>query len=45
MAKYERHERGRDARNGQFIPVQEAQRRPSTTVVETYKVGKNGPRD
>lgn len=28
---------GRDARNGQFIPVSEAIRRPSTTVVETIK--------
>ena len=28
---------GRDARTGQFIPVKEAQRRPSTTVVETLK--------
>ena len=45
MAKYEEHERGRDARTGHFIPVDVAQRRPSTTVVETYKVGKNGPRN
>ena len=28
---------GRDARNGQFISVNEAKRRPSTTVVETIK--------
>ena len=28
---------GRDARTGQFITVQEAQRRPATTVVETIK--------
>lgn len=26
--------KGRDARNGQFIPVEEARRRPETTVVE-----------
>ncbi len=26
--------KGRDARNGQFIPVEEARRRPDTTVVE-----------
>lgn len=26
---------GRDARTGQYIPVREAERRPSTTVVET----------
>lgn len=28
---------GRDARTGQYIPVREAERRPSTTVVETRK--------
>lgn len=28
---------GRDARTGQYIPVREAQRRPSTTVIETRK--------
>lgn len=28
---------GRDAKSGQFIPVREAQRRPSTTTVETIK--------
>lgn len=31
------HKIGRDAGNGQFIPVKEAQRRPSTTIVETIK--------
>jgi hypothetical protein len=31
---------GRDAGNGQFIPVKEAQRRPKTTVVETIKTKK-----
>lgn len=39
------HERGRDAKTGEFIPVKEAQRRPNTTVVETYKTNKNGPRN
>jgi hypothetical protein len=34
--------RGRDAGTGQFISVQEAQRRPRTTVVETYDKDKNG---
>lgn len=29
--------RGRDAKTGQFIPVNEAERRPRTTVVETIK--------
>jgi len=31
------HKIGRDAGNGQFIPVKEAERRPKTTVVETIK--------
>jgi hypothetical protein len=31
------HKIGRDAITGQFIPVKEAIRRPSTTVVETIK--------
>lgn len=28
---------GRDAKTGEFIPVKEAQRRPSTAVVETIR--------
>ncbi len=28
---------GRSAKTGKYIPVKEAQRRPSTTVVETIK--------
>jgi hypothetical protein len=28
---------GRDAKDGRFIPVREAERRPNTTVVETIK--------
>ncbi len=28
---------GRDAGNGQFIPVKEAEKRPKTTVIETIK--------
>jgi len=28
------HDMGRDSKNGQFIPVKEAQRRPNTTTVE-----------
>ena len=31
---------GRDARTGEFIPVKEAKRRPSTTVIETIKTQK-----
>lgn len=36
MAKKEREStlKGRDARTGQFIPVEDARQRPSTTVVE-----------
>jgi hypothetical protein len=29
---------GRDAKTGEFIPVKDANRRPSTTTVETIKV-------
>jgi hypothetical protein len=28
---------GRDAKTGLFVPVREAQRRPSTTVIETIR--------
>lgn len=45
MSKPTTHERGRDARTGRIIPVSVALRRPATTVVETYKVGKKGPRN
>ncbi|WP_332445474.1 hypothetical protein [Dehalococcoides mccartyi] len=31
---------GRDARTGQFIKVKEAEKRPSTTIVETIKKNK-----
>ena len=31
---------GRDAGNGQFIPVEEAKRRPKTTVMETIPTPK-----
>lgn len=34
--------RGRDAGNGQFITVKEAQRRKKTAVVETFDKDKNG---
>lgn len=40
-----KHERGRDAGSGQFIPVREAERRPKTTVVETYQTTKKGPKN
>lgn len=40
-----KRERGRDAGNGQFIPVREAERRPKTTVVETYRTNKKGPKN
>lgn len=32
-------EKGRDAKTGRFIPIEEAKRRPSTTVIEKVKVG------
>lgn len=35
-------ERGRDAGNGQFVTVQEAQRRKSNAIVETFDKDKNG---
>lgn len=41
---YEKHERGRDAGNGQFIPADKARNRRDA-IVETYKVGKKGPRN
>jgi len=31
--------RGRDAKTGQFVPIKVAEKRPSTTVIETIKVG------
>lgn len=37
MAK--KSKRARDARTGQFVPLRDAKKRPSTTVVETLKVG------
>lgn len=33
---------GRDAKTGEFIPVKEAKKRPSTTVVETLPPPKKG---
>lgn len=36
------HKRGRDAGNGQFIPVKVAERRKVTAIVETFKVDKHG---
>jgi hypothetical protein len=35
---------GRDAGNGQFIPVREAERRKRTAVVETIGVSKRTPK-
>ena len=34
------YKRGRNAKNGQFITVKEAQRRKSTAIVETVKTKK-----
>ncbi|MGN7614218.1 hypothetical protein ACQZV8_19290 [Magnetococcales bacterium HHB-1] len=35
--KSKTYKRGRDAKNGQFIPVKVAQRRKATAIVETVK--------
>jgi hypothetical protein len=35
---------GRDAGTGEFIPVEEARRRPKTTVVETIPIPKPAPK-
>lgn len=32
-------EKGRSAKTGQFVPIDYAQKHPSTTVVEKVKVG------
>jgi hypothetical protein len=37
MAAKKSGQRGRDAVNGQFIPVAEAKRRPKETVIEKVK--------
>lgn len=37
------HKRGRDAGNGRFITVKQAERRSKTAVVETFKTNKDGP--
>jgi len=37
MSKQSPQKIGRDAKTGEFIPVKEAQRRPSTAVVETVR--------
>lgn len=36
------HRRGRDADSGRFIPVEVAERRKKTAIVETFKTDKNG---
>ena len=37
MPRKTSQKRGRDARNGQFITIKEAKRRPNTTIIETVK--------
>ena len=32
--------RGRDAKNGRFIPLSEVKRRPATTIIQTMRKGK-----
>ena len=36
------NKRGRDAGNGQFLPVEVAERRTKTAIVETFKTDKDG---
>ena len=38
MANGKTRKVGRDAGNGQFIPLKEAKKRPGTTVIETVPV-------
>lgn len=38
MPKEKTRKVGRDAENGQFIPIKEAEKRPKTTVIETVPV-------
>jgi IMP dehydrogenase/GMP reductase len=38
------HKVARDASSGRFISLREARRRPTTTVVETIHVSRNGVR-
>jgi hypothetical protein len=40
MAKTKTVERGRDAGDGKFIKIEEAKRRPKTTVIEKVPVRK-----
>lgn len=35
--KNENQKRGRDAKTGKFISIEQAKRRPKTTVIETIK--------
>lgn len=43
MAERESTLKGRDAKTGQFIPVEKARQRPNTTVVERVPLpGKGG---
>ena len=37
-----KEKRGRDAGNGQFITVKDAERRSRTAIVETFDRGKDG---
>ena len=36
------NKRGREADTGRFIPVEVAERRKKTAIVETFKTDKNG---
>lgn len=39
------HQRARSAIIGRIVPMAQARRSPRTTVVETYKTGKKGPKN
>lgn len=40
MPKTTTIKRGRDAENGQFVPIEYANKHPKTTIVETIKIKK-----
>jgi hypothetical protein len=39
------HQRARSAVTGRMVTMEKARRSPRTTVVETYKTGKKGPKN
>lgn len=43
--KKDTHQRARSAVTGRMVTLAQARRSPRTTVVETYKTGKKGPKN